>query len=169
MYPEESQKLLQGPQPILWKHSLTSSDASFFLLTKINIIIIKLPEPELSTSGFQCSFILRGAGVSFGNNERSGNGCGVLNIPGNKWLKTGVMRQKQATLEIFYPLVIIAYHIVTKQCTYWDLGSDYFYYSNEKYLTKRFKSKIQNLGYQLEIKKIPDMTQAWAYFRIKIF
>jgi len=54
----------------------------------------------------------------------------------------------------------MTYHIFKEQCIYKDLGSDYFDRLNEKYLIKRLTTKIENLGYQIEIKKIPAMTQA---------
>jgi transposase len=68
--------------------------------------------------------------------------------------------KKRATFAIAHTLLIMTYHIFKEQCIYKDLGSDYFDRLNEKYLIKRFTTKIESLGYQVEIKKIPARTQA---------
>jgi len=66
--------------------------------------------------------------------------------------------KKRATFAIAHTLLIMAYHIFKEQCTYKELGADYFDHLNEKYLIKRLTSRIQNLGYQIEIQKHPGLT-----------
>jgi transposase len=47
----------------------------------------------------------------------------------------------------------MAYHLIKEQCTYHELGGDYFDRLNEKYLIKRLTSRIETLGYEVTIKK----------------
>jgi hypothetical protein len=47
----------------------------------------------------------------------------------------------------------MAYHIVKEQCTYNELGADYFDRLNEHYLVKRFTSRIEMLGYHVTLQK----------------
>lgn len=48
----------------------------------------------------------------------------------------------------------MAYHIIKEQCTYKELGADYFDRLNELYVVKRLTSRIQALGYQVDVKKL---------------
>ena len=48
----------------------------------------------------------------------------------------------------------MAYHIVKEQRTYKELGSDFFDRLYEKQLIKRLTSRIQCLGYKVEIQKL---------------
>jgi hypothetical protein len=49
----------------------------------------------------------------------------------------------------------MAYHIVKEQCTYNELGADYFDRLNEQSLIKRLTSRIETLGYQVTLQKQP--------------
>lgn len=118
------------------------------------------------------------AGVSPGNNESAGKRFSGKITPGNKWLKSGLTEsawgasrakgtylkaryhrlasrrgKKRATLAIGHTILIMAYHIIKEQCTYRELGADYFDRLNEQHLIKHLTSRIQTLGYQVELKK----------------
>jgi len=116
------------------------------------------------------------AGVSPGNNESAGKRQSGRTTPGNKWLKSGLSEsawaafrakgtylqaryhrlasrrgRKRATMAVAHTLLIMAYHIVKEQCTYNELGADYFDRLNEQYLVKRFTSRIEMLGYHVTL------------------
>jgi len=118
------------------------------------------------------------AGVSPGNHESAGRRQSGRTTPGNKWLKSGLSEsawaasrakgtylqaryhrlasrrgKKRATMAIAHTLLIMAYHIVKEQCTYNELGADYFDRLNEQYLIKRFTSRIETLGYRVTLQK----------------
>ena len=118
------------------------------------------------------------AGVSPGNNESAGKRYGGKTTPGDKWLKSGLSEaawaasktkgsylqakykrlssrrgKKRACIAVGHTILIIAYHIIKEQMIYNEIGGDFFDRLNEEYLVKRLKSRIQNLGYQVDVKK----------------
>jgi hypothetical protein len=118
------------------------------------------------------------AGLSPGNHESAGKRHSGRSTPGNKWLKSGLIEsawgasrttgtylqaryrrlasrrgKKRATLALGHTILIMAYHIVKQQCTYNELGADYFDRLNEQHLVKRLTSRIEMLGYEVKIKK----------------
>ena len=118
------------------------------------------------------------AGVSPGNNESAGKRYGGKTTPGDKWLKGGLSEaawaasktkgtylqakykrlvsrrgKKRACVAVGHTILIIAYYIIKEQMIYNELGGDFFDRLNEEYLVKRLKTRIQNLGYQVLIKK----------------
>jgi len=118
------------------------------------------------------------AGVSPGNHESAGKRQSGRTTPGNKWLKSGLSEsawaasrtkgtylqaryhrlasrrgRRRATMAIAHTLLIMAYHIVKEQCTYTELGADYFDRLNEQYLIKRLTSRIETLGYHVTLQK----------------
>ena len=118
------------------------------------------------------------AGVSPGNNESAGKRYGGKTTPGDKWLKGGLSEaawaasktkgtylqakykrlvsrcgKKRACVAVGHTILIIAYYIIKEQVIYNELGGDFFDRLNEEYLVKRLKTRIQNLGYQVLIKK----------------
>jgi hypothetical protein len=120
------------------------------------------------------------AGVSPGNHESAGKRQSGRTTPGNKWLKSSLTEsawgasrtkgtylqaryhrlasrrgKKRATLALAHTLLIMAYHIVKEQCTYNELGADYFDRLNEHYLIKRLTSRIEALGYHITIEREP--------------
>ncbi len=120
------------------------------------------------------------AGVSPGNNESAGKRKSSKSIKGNKWLKATLTEsawsasrnkgtylkarfqrlaarrgKKRAALAVAHTILIMAYHIIKEQCTYKELGGDYFDRLNEEHLIKRLTTKIQALGYKVDLKKVP--------------
>ena len=118
------------------------------------------------------------AGLSPGNHESAGKRHSGRSTPGNKWLKSGLIEsawgasrttgtylqaryrrlasrrgKKRATLALGHTILIMAYHIVKQQCTYNELGADYFDRLNEQHLVKRLTSRLEMLGYEVKIKK----------------
>jgi transposase len=47
----------------------------------------------------------------------------------------------------------MAYHIIKEQCTYKELGPNYFDRLNEQRVIKRLTSRIETLGYHVTLEK----------------
>jgi len=120
------------------------------------------------------------AGVSPGNNESAGKRRSGKSTPGNRWLKGSLTEaawaaskskgtylkaryhrlasrrgKKRACLAIGHTILIMAYHIIKEQCTYRELGADYFDRLNEVHIIRRLTSRIQVLGYHVSIERLP--------------
>jgi transposase len=118
------------------------------------------------------------AGISPGNNESAGKRYSGRITPGNKWLKACLVEaswaasrtkntylkaryqrlaarrgKKRALVAIGHKILIMLYHIIKEQGTYWELGSDYFERLNEQAIIKRLTARIEILGYQVAITK----------------
>jgi len=46
------------------------------------------------------------------------------------------------------------YHIIKEQRTYIELGADFFDRLNEQHILKRLTSRIQALGYKVDLEKL---------------
>jgi transposase len=117
-------------------------------------------------------------GVSPGNHESAGKRHSGRTTPGNKWLKTSLTEcawgasrakgtylqaryhrlasrrgKKRATLALAHTILIMAYHIIKENCTYKELGGDFFDRLNEQHLIKRLTSRIETLGYEVKIQQ----------------
>lgn len=118
-------------------------------------------------------------GVSPGNNESAGKRKSSRSTQGNKWLK-GVLTEsawsasrskgtylkaryqrlaarrgkKRAALAVGHTILIMVYHILKEQCTYKELGADYFDRLNEQHILRRLTSRIQALGYKVDLEKV---------------
>jgi hypothetical protein len=64
--------------------------------------------------------------------------------------------KKRAILAIAHTILIMAYHIIKERCPYRELGANYFDRLNEQRLIKRLKSRIETLGYNVDMKKLPE-------------
>jgi transposase len=118
------------------------------------------------------------AGVSPGNNDSAGKRHSGRTTHGNKWLKSGLTEaawaaartkgtylkaryhrlaarrgKKKATLAVGHTILIMAYHIIKEHITYRELGANYFDRLNEQYIVKHLLARMQNLGYQVTLKK----------------
>jgi transposase len=118
------------------------------------------------------------AGISPGNNESAGKRYSGRITPGNKWLKTCLTEaawaasrtkktylkaryhrlaarrgKKRAIVAVGHTILIMAYHIIKEQSTYKELGADYFERLNEQAIIRRLTSRIEKLGYQVELTK----------------
>lgn len=118
------------------------------------------------------------AGISPGNNESAGKRYSGRITPGNKWLKTCLTEaawaasrtkktylkaryhrlaarrgKKRAIVAVGHTILIMTYHIIKEQSTYKELGADYFERLNEQAIIRRLTSRIEKLGYQVELTK----------------
>jgi transposase len=119
------------------------------------------------------------AGISPGNNESAGKRYSGRITPGNKWLKACLTEaawaasrtkktylkaryhrlaarrgNKRAIVAVGHKILIMAYHIIKEQSTYKELGADYFDRLNEQAIIRRLTSRLEKLGYQVELTKI---------------
>lgn len=119
------------------------------------------------------------AGVCPGNNESGGKRHSGKIMPGNKWLKGTLAEaswaasrakgsylkaryqrlaarrgKKRACIALSHSILIMAYHIIKEKSTYKELGDDFFDRLHEEHLIKRLISRIQNLGYLVQIQKL---------------
>ena len=118
------------------------------------------------------------AGISPGNNESAGKRYSGRITPGNKWLKACLTEaawaasrtkktylkaryhrlaarrgKKRALVAVGHKILIMAYHIIKEQSTYQELGADYFDRLNEQAIIRRLTSRLEKLGYQVELTK----------------
>lgn len=120
------------------------------------------------------------AGISPGNNESAGKRRSGRVKPGNAWLKKALTEaawaasktkktylsskyhrlaarrgKKRAAVAVGHTILVMAYHIIKEQCTYKELGADYFDRLNEQHLIKRLTARFAALGYEVDLKKLP--------------
>jgi transposase len=121
------------------------------------------------------------AGVCPGNHQSAGKRKSGKTPPGNKWLKRALAEsalaaskkkdsylkdrfrrlaarrgKKRAILAVAHTLLVIAYHIIKEQSTYLELGAVYFDRLNEQHLITRLKSRMEALGYKVELEKLAE-------------
>jgi len=119
------------------------------------------------------------AGVSPGNNESAGKRYSGRITPGNRWLKASLNEaswaasrtkgtylkarfqrlaarrgKNRASVALSHTILIMAYHIIKEQRTYYELGADFFDRLHEEQLIKRLTSRIKALGYMVNVQKL---------------
>jgi transposase len=60
---------------------------------------------------------------------------------------------KRATIAVAHSILIIAYHLLTRQTTYQDLGANYFDERKEQQVVQRLQRRLERLGYQVDVQK----------------
>ena len=66
--------------------------------------------------------------------------------------------KKPTIVAVAHSMLIIAYYLLKRHCTYQDLGPDYFNLLNEEAITQRLVKKLTGLGYHVTLQ--PARTQA---------
>jgi transposase len=61
--------------------------------------------------------------------------------------------RKKAIVAVAHSILIIAYHLIHKQQTYHDLGSNYFDRRNAEATTKRLVRRLEQLGYTITLER----------------
>ena len=122
------------------------------------------------------------AGMSPGNNESAGKRRSGRTTHGDKWLRTTLVEagwaasrskgtyfkaqyhrlagrrgKKRALIAVGHSILTIAYHIIKNNCTYIELGEDYFDQVNHDAVLKRQVRRLEKLGYKV---KLEPITQA---------
>src|SRR5207247_8192345 len=112
------------------------------------------------------------AGVCRGNNERAGKHRSGRPRPGNRWLRMTlieaalaasrtstalgaryrrVMRHRghhKAVIAVAHAMLVIAYHLLSRETTYHELSADYFDRHQTDRLRRRAVQTLQRQGYR---------------------
>ena len=79
----------------------------------------------------------------------------------NKYLSSQYHRlaarrgKKKAQVAVGHSILVIAYHLLTRQQAYSDLGANYFDERDRQAVAKRCLNRLQKLGYQVTLEKPP--------------
>ncbi len=117
------------------------------------------------------------AGVCPGNNESAGKRKSGKTRPGNRWLRRALCEaawaaahskdnylsaqfkrlairrgSKRALMAVANTILRIAYHLITQQAVYRDLGADYFDRGHEQQLTRRLVKRLEKLGHEVVLR-----------------
>jgi transposase len=162
-YEEESERLQTIPG--------VKKNTAYSIIAEMGVDMSRFPSDR-----HLCSW----AGVSPGNNESAGKRHSGRTTQGNRWLKAALTEaawvasrtkgtylkaryqrlasrrgKKRACLAVGHRILIMAYYIIKEQYVYKELGADFFDRLNETHVIRRLTKRIEALGYEIEIKKLP--------------
>src|SRR5262249_6836084 len=131
--------------------------------------------PDLSrfpTAGHLASW----AGMCPGNDESAGKRRSGKTRNGDQWLRSALIEaaqapartrgsylgaqfrriaarrgKKKALVAVGHTILVIAYHLLTEQADYCELGSLYFDQRDQERVTRRLVSRLQALGYIVDL------------------
>lgn len=119
------------------------------------------------------------AGVAPGNYESAGKTLSTSTRKGNRSLRTilvqaahalahtktylaaqfrrisGRRGKKRAAVAVAHSILTIAYHLISRQEPYKDLGADYFDKQRPESVKKRLIKRLEKLGYQVSVEPVP--------------
>ncbi|MBD2365449.1 IS110 family transposase [Anabaena minutissima FACHB-250] len=119
------------------------------------------------------------AGVAPGNHESAGKTLSTSTRKGNRSLRTilvqaahalartktylaaqfrrisGRRGKKRAAVAVAHSILTIAYHLISRQEPYKDLGADYFDKQRPESVKKRLVKRLEKLGYQVNLEPVP--------------
>jgi transposase len=129
------------------------------------------------------------AGVAPGNNESAGKRRSGKTRKGNRALGVALNQaahaashtqstylaalyhrvaarrgKKRAIMTVTHAILVIAYHLIQRQESYRELGSDYFDQCRPEATAKRLIKRLQKLGYEIVIQMQPTQTAACPVF-----
>ena len=79
----------------------------------------------------------------------------------NKYLSSQYHRigarrgKKKAQIAVGHSILVIVYHLLTRKQPYCDLGANYFDERDRQAITKRCAVRLQRLGFQVSLEKLP--------------
>lgn len=116
------------------------------------------------------------AGLCPGNNESAGKRRSGKTRKGSVWLRRALCQaawsasrtkntylaaqyrhlivrkgKKKSIVAVAHSMLVIAYYLLKRQCTYQDLGPDYFNLRNQDAITHRLVKKLTGLGYYVTL------------------
>ena len=119
------------------------------------------------------------AGMCPGNNESAGKRLSGRTRKGSPWLRHCLVEaahgaahtknkylssqyhrlaarrgKKKALMAVGHSILVIAYHLLTRQQAYCDLGANYFDERDRQAVTRRCVNRLQKLGYQITLEKL---------------
>lgn len=119
------------------------------------------------------------AGLAPGNYESGGKKLSTGTRKGNRVLRTALVQaahaltrtktylaaqfrrisarrgKKRAAVAVAHSILVIAYHLISRQETYKDLGADYFDKQRPESLKKRLIKRLEKLGYHVCVEPTP--------------
>jgi hypothetical protein len=119
------------------------------------------------------------AGLAPGNYESGGKKLSTETRKGNRVLRTILVQaahalartktylaaqfrriaarrgKKRAAVAVAHSILTIAYHLISRQETYKDLGVDYFDKKRPESVKKRLIKRLEKLGYQVTVEPAP--------------
>ncbi|OUL33889.1 IS110 family transposase [Nostoc sp. 106C] len=119
------------------------------------------------------------AGVAPGNYESGGKKLSDSTRKGNRVLRTILVQaahalartktylaaqfrrlaarrgKKRAAVAVAHSILVIAYHLISRQEPYKDLGADYFDKQRPESVKKRLIKRLEKLGYQVNLEPVP--------------
>jgi hypothetical protein len=63
--------------------------------------------------------------------------------------------KKKALVAVGHSILVIAYHVLTRQQPYSDLGANYFDERDRQAVIKRCLTPVQKLGYKVTLEILP--------------
>jgi transposase len=119
------------------------------------------------------------AGICSGNKESAGKRLSGKTPKGSVWLRRALCQaawaasrtkdtylaaqyhhliarkgKKKTIVAVAHTLLIMAYYIAKRHCTYQELGGDYFDRLNVDAMQRRLVKKLRNLGYEVTLTPI---------------
>jgi transposase len=116
-------------------------------------------------------------GISPGNNESAGKQRSGRTTKGNRWLRTTLVQagwaashkkncylaaqyrrlagrrgKKRALVAVAHSLLVIIYHVLSRDTTYQELGADHFDRTNKERLTRHLIKRLESLGNDVVVK-----------------
>jgi len=116
------------------------------------------------------------AGMCPGNNESAGKRKTGKTRKGDKWLRAALIEtahacgrsrrtylgalygrlvrrrgKKKAAVAVGHAVLVIAYHLLSRETTYSDMGADYFDRRDEQHLTRHLVQRLEALGYAVQL------------------
>jgi transposase len=71
------------------------------------------------------------------------------------WRLARRMGKKKAAVAVGHSILTVAWHLLSKQCDYEDLGGDYFVQRETDRQRQRLVRQLQNLGYYVTLEPVP--------------
>jgi transposase len=120
------------------------------------------------------------SGVAPGNDESAGTQCSGKTRPGNQALRTGLTQlahaaartkgtyvsalyhrlaarrgKKRAIMAVAHSIVVSAFHMLSRNEPYHELGATYFDEHQREHLVDRLTRRLEHLGYRVSLEPVP--------------
>jgi hypothetical protein len=79
------------------------------------------------------------------------------------WRLARRIGKKKAAMAVGHPILVIAWHLLTSDCDYADLGGDHFVRRDTNRQRQRAVAQLQALGYRVVLEPSPPNTQGFTF------